>query len=305
MRIKTLDNFKIPEGIRIPYLSGRIYELISNLERKQIKTVSVKKLELNTEKRKEKIIVSMTTFPARIDVVGYAIISLFNQTMKPDKVVLWLAEEQFSGCKLPKILEELVECGLEICYCGDLKAHKKYYHALKNQKADELVITYDDDLIYPEDSIERLYKVHLEHKECIVCNRAGCCSGINGRINPYNTWKVHSSIGVNEASTRLFPSTGGGTLYPYKSVNEEVFNIDSMKNMAFTADDLWVRFMSALNSTKVIKTRKNHKTFSTLDGSQIESLQVLNCIGGENDRVIERLSEAYPDAVEFILGENK
>lgn len=303
MKQKDLDFFKIPEGIRIPYLSGKIYDYISNIKRREIQELKLTDFKLNTESRKEKIIVSLTTFPARIDTASYAIKSLFNQTMKPDKIILWLAKEQFSDFRFPDILQTLCDRGMEIRFCEDLKAHKKYYYALKNQTRNELVITYDDDIIYPEDSIEQLYQKHLLFPDCIICNRAQLSSEEKGRLTPYSTWKVNSSVGVDNPSMKLFPSTGGGTLYPYGSVNEETFNIEIMKEIAFSADDLWMRFMSALNGTSIIKTKKNHRTFTTIEKLQTESLQTLNCLGGENDRTIERLSNRYPLALKIILGE--
>ena len=303
MKQKDLDFFKIPEGIRIPYLGGKIYDYISNIKRKQIQELELTNFKLNTESRKEKIIVSLTTFPARIDAASYAIKSLFNQTLKPDKIILWLAKEQFCDFQFPDILQALCDRGMEIRFCEDLKAHKKYYYALKNQKRNELVITYDDDIIYPEDSIEQLYQKHLFFPDCIICNRAQLSSEENGRLTSYSTWKVNSSVGVDNPSMKLFPSTGGGTLYPYGSVNEEAFNIKIIKEIAFSADDLWMRFMSALNGTPIIKTKKNHRTFTTIEKLQTESLQTLNCLGGENDRTIERLSKRYPKALKTILGE--
>ena len=144
--------------------------------------------------------------------------------------------------------------------------------------------------------------VHKKFPDCIVCNRAQFCTEENGGLGKYDTWTVYSSEGVKSPSTRLFPSTGGGTLYPYQSVDEEAFNDDVMRVTALTADDLWMRFMSAKKGTKVIKTRKAHRTFSTLEGSQTEGLQQENCIGGENDRALDRLSARYPDALAEILG---
>ena len=63
--------------------------------------------------------------------------------------------------------------------------------------------------------------------------------------------------------------------------------------------------MSEKKGTKVIKTHKAHRTFSTLEGSQTEGLQQENCIGGENDRVLDRLSVRYPDALAEILGKGQ
>lgn len=299
--IRFLDFFKIPEGIRVPVLGGILYRVISFLQRKYIRSLKVDKVSLNTLPREETITVSLTSFPARIESVGYAIVSLFHQSMKPDRIVLWLAESQFPEKKMPDLLNRLQEKGLEICFCEDLRSHKKYYYALQEQKENELIITYDDDLIYPEHSIECLYKKHLQFPDCIVCNRAQACEFEGNILLPYNTWKVNSPIGVKEPSSRLFPSTGGGTLYPYGTVNREAFCVESMKAYAWSADDLWMRFMSALNDTKIIKAKRFHKTFSVLENSQVESLQVENCIGGENDRAIKRLSEKYVRALDQIV----
>ncbi len=301
MKIKFLDYFKFPEGCRIPYVSGLFYRIISKIERKQIQRLKIDKFCLNDKKgRNEKIIVSLTSFPARINCVHLAIRSLMAQTCKPDKIILWLAKEQFTDKILPKLLTDLCEYGLEIRYCDDLRSHKKYYYALKEQQENELVITYDDDLIYPEDSIERLYKKHKQYPNCIVCNRAQESKIEDGKLCKYSTWKVLSNEGVKKPSTKLFPSTGGGTLYPFNAVSDEVFNKEVILNSAFSADDIWMRFMSAKAKTKIIKTRKHHKTFTTILGSQVESLQVENCLEGGNDKVIENLSTLYPEAVEFI-----
>ncbi|MBQ2886366.1 MAG: hypothetical protein IJE43_21810 [Alphaproteobacteria bacterium] len=42
-----------------------------------------------------KVIVSLTSYPARINIVHKTIESLLNQTYKADKVILYLAYEQF------------------------------------------------------------------------------------------------------------------------------------------------------------------------------------------------------------------
>ena len=71
------------------------------------------------------VIVSLTTYPGRIDQVWKTISSLLNQTLKPKRVILWLAKEQFPAGKLPESVQRLTTRGLEICYCEDLKSHKK------------------------------------------------------------------------------------------------------------------------------------------------------------------------------------
>ena len=80
---------------------------------------------LNTKKRNETYIVSFTSFPARIEDIWITIETLLRQSFKPDKIILWLAEEQFPDKKLPESLIKLTERGLSIEYCEDLRSHKK------------------------------------------------------------------------------------------------------------------------------------------------------------------------------------
>lgn len=301
LSLKMIDKLKIPEGIIIPRLGGLLYDLSSNFERKIVRDLSLFELSLNSSPRDEKIIVSLTSFPERIETVGFAIISLFNQTVKPDRIVLWLAEDQFRDKVLPPHIAELRERGLEIYFCDDLRSHKKYHYILQSQMPEELVVTYDDDIIYPEDSIEKLIKYHHKFPQSIIANRAECCYNDAGKISSYSTWRVRDNSKVGLECTDLFPSTGGGTLYPYGSVNSEAFNVSVMKKNALYADDIWMRFMSALNHTTVVKTTRNNRPFSTIEKEQRYSLQVNNCLHGGNDMAIENLSKRYPQAVKNIL----
>ena len=68
-----------------------------------------------------RLIVSLTTYPARISSVWITVTSLLQQTKKPGKVVLWLAVEQFPDRRIPKSLKRLERRGLEIRFCEDIK----------------------------------------------------------------------------------------------------------------------------------------------------------------------------------------
>ena len=162
------------EGVNngIPKVRVLHYKLDCLLENIYIRVERIPKCGINKEHREEKVIVSLTSFPARIDRAYYAIKSLMLQSYKADKIILWLAESQFPSRQIPKRLQMLTEHGLTIRWCDDLRSHKKYFYALQGQKNNELVITYDDDIIYENDSIEKLIKVHEQYPDCIVCIRA-------------------------------------------------------------------------------------------------------------------------------------
>ena len=73
--------------------------------------------------------VSLTSFPARIDGVSAILETIYSQTRRPDRVVLWLAKEQFpeKEAELPEALIQLTEENLlEIRWCErDIMPYKR------------------------------------------------------------------------------------------------------------------------------------------------------------------------------------
>lgn len=241
----------------------------------------------------KKVIASLTSFPARIQSVHKAIKSILLQTTRPQKVVLWLADEQFREQELPSQLLKLCKYGLEIKYCNDLRSHKKYYYALQDQAENELVITFDDDIIYHPNTIRRLLEAHNLYPKDIVCSAAHSITlDESGKVNPYNLW---GSVSNNNQSTKLIsPLTGSGCLYPAKVMPPETFIEDDIRELAFSADDLWIAFMARLSNTQIRTVNKVARTFSVVTSSQSVHLAQVNCIGDGNDQTIRNIIQKYP-----------
>lgn len=296
--IRLPYKWRRPEGVKsgIPKLRGLHYKFDCLAENIYIRLAKLPKKGINEEKRDEKVIVSLTSFPARIDRVYYAVKSLMLQSYKADEIILWLSESQFPEKKLPDNFNKLIKSGLTIRWCDDLRSHKKYFYVLQEQKKNELVITYDDDIIYEYDSIEKLILSHKQYPECIICNRGHeIVYDENGKLTEYKHWSIHSPIGVSEPTKYLVPSTGNGCLYPYGAMPPITFDWEKAKENAFSADDIWMRFCSLYNGVKVVKTRETIATLCNVWGSQKERLTQLNDINGENQRVLERLLVLFPD----------
>ena len=104
------------------------------------------------------IIASMTSFPARIELVPLAYHDFMTtQTLKCDKYVLWLSRPEFGGEKTAKELglEELVSMGLEVHWCDeDSKIHIRH-NSLKLWP-NEYNLIIDEDLFYPKTYTEEL-----------------------------------------------------------------------------------------------------------------------------------------------------
>lgn len=104
-------------------------------------------------------ICSLTSWRARINIVANTINSLLNQTFKPDKIVLTLSKEEFPAmdAELPPALIQLaLHSPLEIYWVeGNSKAFKKLIPTLDRYR-DAIVMTNDDDIIYPVDFLEEV-----------------------------------------------------------------------------------------------------------------------------------------------------
>ena len=104
----------------------------------------------------KKIIVSMTSYPERIAYVEKVLDSIINQTIKPDKIILYLSLAQFSNQKILPDYSKYEQYGFEISWHDeDIGPHKKYYYVMQ-EYPDSIIITVDDDILYNNIMVEEL-----------------------------------------------------------------------------------------------------------------------------------------------------
>lgn len=301
MKIKTLQWFKIPRIIRVPKVNGFVYKAVSAAQMRILKNLDVTESGINNTYREECVIVSLTTYADRINTVHYTIKTLLNQTYKPDRIILWLANE-FIDKKLPAELRELENFGLEIRYCEELRSHKKYYFAMK-EFPEDIIITFDDDIIYPENQIEKLIKTHEKFPDCIVANEVNKLVFNENFELSYQKNEGVASFGLTP-QTMLLPIGCGGVLYPPNCLSKEVFNKENIFNLAYTADDLWLKAMELKKGVKAVKTEKWIRTLSCVENSQKTHLAQVNVINGGNEGAMRKILDTYPDIKE-VIGNNR
>ena len=257
--------------------------------RKPVKPL--KKISANSPR----FIITLTSYGKRVkEKAPYAIHSLFNQSVQPDKIVLWLAH----GTRIPGKLKRLEKMGLEIRFCDDIKSYKKLIPAL-SEFPNDILITADDDIYYPANWFKLLKETHLINPEKICCHRAHeICLDENKNIIPYTQWRF--AVKAIEYSKRLFPTGVGGILYPPHSFNEDIFNLSKFQTLAPTADDVWFWAMARHNGKEFVLVKDNINTMLVI-GINDDGLQKINLFGNKNDEQIKNVIKAYPDVYESIL----
>ena len=293
----------IPERVRIPVLGGILYKLLSQRARRKVRSIKYDDLELNKSERDQILTCTLTTFPDRIDSVQYTIKSLFNQSIKPDRIILWLAKQEFEDFEFPESIKELQKRGLEIRYCDNLFGHKRYYKLLEEQKDNELLIMFDDDIIFPYYMIERLYDKWKEYPNAIICDRGQLLTFDGDEVLNPGCWSSISDVGIDSPSYRILASPGGGCLVPPGCLYKDANNPEKIQKYAIKTGDIWLMFMAVQNNTKILRTYKYHRTFILSESYQTVQLGKEAIYNGRYMQTFKDLSEAYPHAYQNMLSE--
>lgn len=220
----------------------------------------------------DKPIVSLTTFPARLGSVSLAIESIFRQSAPPGAVYLWLYEGEISKDEFPEALQRLEQRGLRIEFVPEnLRGAKKLIYAAK-QFPDRIIVTADDDLLYPWDWLERLECASRETPGTVICHRGHKIERRHdGTFHRY--WDcMRVEKGGTDPSLALLPTGGAGSLYPPGVLNQQIFNIDLMLRLCPTADDVWFKAMTLLNGVKCRRAAERNFMPIVIPGSQEQAL---------------------------------
>lgn len=252
---------------------------------------------LKKTRRKEiNVIVSLTSFPERIDKIWIVIKSILNQSVTPRKIILTLSTIQFD-CKkkLPKIILDFQKSGLlEIIWTNDdLRSHKKYYYVMQKYPND-IIVTVDDDIIYEEKLLECLWEYHIKFPLSIIANNACVRSKMD-----YSDWE-NLNYEEHLPSNMIMPIGCGGVLYPPNSLHLEVFNKDKLKKCCPLADDIWLNAMAFLNKVDVVKTSyKMH--YISISYSKANNINLFeeNVYGNKNNQQLICLRNEYDELKYF------
>lgn len=248
---------------------------------------------LNNQHRDCKIIVSLTTFPGRINIVHKTIRTLLMQKrVRPDKIELWLAEEQFPLKELPTKLVELEAKGMTICWTSDIRSYKKLIPSL-GANDNDIIVTCDDDVYYRRDWLSRLYNSYLKYPKDIHCHRA-------------TKFYLSNNAWIAQGGGRSYYREGsylnklvgvGGVLYPPHSLHPNVGKKEIFMNIAQTNDDIWFWLMAVLNNTKIRVVAKNQYRPADVWGS--ESTSKLSAINDHGEMLFwkqfSNILELYPE----------
>lgn len=273
------------------------YFKITNIKNKK----SRKRTNINIHHKIDNLVISLTSYPARVNDVEQTIKSLLNQTVQSKKIVLTLGEDKFPNKEndLPESLKSLLSDKFEILWTPtDLRSYTKLVPALKEYPND-IIVTADDDIVYKEDWLEKLYKSYKKNKNMIHCHRVHrIIFNDKCKIKPYKQWEWE--ICNVKPSFNNFLTGVGGVLYPPNSLYKDIFNIELFQKLAPFADDIWFWAMAVLNNTKINVIKKNNSKLEYVEDTQKDCLWQINVTGCKNDEQLLNVIGYYPQILKKL-----
>lgn len=241
-----------------------------------------------------KIIVSLTSYPARIKTVYQVIESIQKQTIQADKILLWLSINEFPN-KIDDLPNNLLRFNssmqVEIRWVEDnLKSHKKYYYALQ-EFSEDIVITIDDDVYYESTMLETLLKSYEAHPTAISARNVHRVYAYKDAIAPYCSWN-HMIDEYEDVERMDLCAIGvGGVLYPPGCSNQKWFDKEKIAKFAQNQDDIWLKFQEILLNIPVVYVKSKQEDY-IIKGSQTVALMYSN-IETDNDICIDEMLKLF------------
>ncbi len=197
-------------------------------------------------------ILSFTSMPDRIHYSRPMVESILNQSVQPDEIILWLSKrtkrtnEVMNYEKTPSFI---INTKIKIFFTEDCGPNTKFLPSLNYAKgANTMIITGDDDTIYPKDWLKNLIEYANHHPDVVVGYRGKIFKkpSFKASFFPFNLqrspkYKKAKTIIPNNLKEALKVDvlTGVlGVLYRKKFFDNSVFDMKCCPR-AFYNDDLW------------------------------------------------------------------
>lgn len=242
----------------------------------------------------ENVIVSLTSYPARLNKIHLVIRSLLHQKIRAETIILYLGTDSKES-DLPNKLLKLKKYGFVIKMgYPDIKPHKKYFFAMQ-EYSKKTVITVDDDLIYDDNLIKDLTECQKKYPGCVCARRVNLITKNSmNQVNKYKDWKWEYTK-ITEPSYSLLATGCGGILYPAGILPSETFDIENIKKYCLNTDDIWLKFMELEKGIKVVFSNSKTVHPLTIRHSQESSLMQSNTKNESINDVNIRLMEDFTE----------
>ena len=258
------------------------------------------KNEVNLE-----FIISLTSFPERIQTVDKVISSILQTTVDKRlyKIVLVLSLEEFPNKEkdLPRQLINVVNSNdnVEILWHPrNIRSHKKLIPTLKKYP-NIPILCIDDDIERNSEWLQMFIDDHRRYPKSIITMR--CDYHIHKDLTMKNEYdNFIKNVPLSSVVNDYRPANGcGGIFYPANTfVDKEFFNEDLLMRLSPSSDEMWQFCFNVMNDQEIRRTSKFFSV-SCIPGTQKKSLHEENKL--KYTKIFNDLLEYFPRFKENLL----
>lgn len=243
-------------------------------------------------RRRPEVIVSVTSYPARIESVWASLESILRQDTRADRVILVLSAEELSGAELPWRLRRMQNSGLTVMWIKEnLRSYKKLLPVL-TVEPEAIIVTADDDVIYHKRWLAELLDRHDEYPGHVVGHRGVEIAFDKDGLMPYRVWPRATS---STPPARVLLTGVGGILYPPLALSGVSLDKALAHRLCPTADDVWFKAMALLQgtATTVVADHARDRFVRFRLASQQAALYQTNLVRGGNDQQMRAVLDHF------------
>lgn len=247
-------------------------------------------------------IVTLTTTSERISGILPVITSIINQKLKPRQLIINLSQEGYLLDQgIPQIPNEIsrylrLYSWIKVLYGKNTGSYRKLLPVLDilGTEQDNLIVTADDDTIYPPDWLHNLY-TEYKKEGCIIAYRGKKMRFENEAILPYDDW----SSATDQASILNFATGKDGIIYNAKFFHSLIKDTKLPIGLCDTGDDIWFKWLTTMKGIKV-KIINQEDELPSLQTSKDSALFL--CINKDkNDEMIEKVHDFFKKVFNFNI----
>lgn len=192
---------------------------------------------------KNRIVISMTSIPSRLDKIAPTLCSILTQTRRVDEIRLNIPYISMKGDKyiIPKCFKHFKNIKIHRPE-KDFGPSTKLLPTLKDEYNSNIIVI-DDDMIYGSNLVYSLVEAFNKHNQEIVITTYGC-NKLDNKIS-----RIHKFLSGNKYVYLLFGC--GGYILRGNMLPNEVFEYENAPEEAKYVDDNWISGWLWMNDVNV------------------------------------------------------
>lgn len=242
------------------------------------------------------MIISLSSFPARLPYIAPCLKSLVAQKRAGDTILVWLGKEQFPHGEddIPETIRPYLASNggcVDVRFTDDIRSFTKLLPSL-TAFPNDTIITVDDDVAYAPQTIDILKKAHAQNPTAIFAH------AVSDLFCSHGDW--HRTTGTHGFFTSPQPLRMmlgiGAVLYPPHSLGKLAFDRKLFQRLCPTNDDIWFWYCAAKNGTSIFRVPKAIRRPKMIAATAVGALSATNETNGDevNRVYIKRIREFDP-----------